>query len=126
KPFLSMLHRIKRLKFAIKHKDWTCQQWSNVVCMDEKTIQTYANGKVMVKRRKNERYDPDKLITPEIQNTKNKVNLVGMVSHSGPNMIYSVPTKLNGKQFKVHSSLCQIRSFPITFEEQFTKFRFIF
>lgn len=100
KAFLSMQNRIKRLRFAIKYQDWTCEQWANVVCMDEKTIQTYANGRVMVKRRKNERYHPGKIVTPEIQNSKNKVNLVGMISSDGPNMIYSVPTKLNGKHFK--------------------------
>lgn len=99
KPFLSMQNQIKRLRFAIKYKDWTWK-WANVVCMDEKTIQTFANCKVMVKRRLNERYDHRKIVSSEIQNTKNKVNLVGLISHDGPNMIYSVPTKLNGKHFK--------------------------
>lgn len=99
KPFLSMQNRIKRLRFAIKYIDWTWQ-WANVVYMDEKTIQTYANGRVMVKRRLNERYDPGKIVSPEVQNTKNKVNLFGMISSDGPNMIFSVPTKLNGKHFK--------------------------
>lgn len=100
KPFLSLLNRIKRLRFAIKYRDWSWQQWANVVFMDEKTIQTYGNGKVMVKRRRNERYEPRNMFLQEIQNKKNKVNLVGTVSCDGPNIIYSVPTKLNGKHFQ--------------------------
>lgn len=68
--------------------------------MDEKTVQTFANGRVMVKRRIKERYHPDKIVTPEVQNTKNNINLVGMISCDGPNIAYSVPTKLNGSNFK--------------------------
>lgn len=100
KPFLTMKNQLKRLKFAIKYKDWTRQQWSNLVAMDEKTVQTYANGKVMVKRRIGERYHPDKIVTAEVQNSKWKVNLVGMISCHGPNMIYSVPTELKACHFK--------------------------
>ncbi len=54
----------------------------------------------MVKRRVNERYDSDKLAITEKQNSKNKVNLVGIVSHSGDNRLYSVSTKLTGKEFE--------------------------
>lgn len=68
--------------------------------MDEKTIQTYPNGRVLVKRRVNQRYDPDKIVTNETQNTQNKVNLVGLISCTDPNMIYSVSTHLTGDEFK--------------------------
>lgn len=54
----------------------------------------------MVKRRVNERYDSDKIVVTETQNSTNKVNLVGVVSHNGPNKIYSVSTKLSGKEFE--------------------------
>lgn len=68
--------------------------------LDEKTVQTYSNGRVMVKRNVNERYNPDKMFTQETQNTNNKANLVGVVSYNGPNIIYSVSTKLTEKQFE--------------------------
>lgn len=68
--------------------------------LDEKTVQTYANGKIIVKRNVNERFDSNKIFTQEVQNTNNKVNLVGVVSFNGPNKIYGVSTKLTGKQFK--------------------------
>ncbi len=100
KPFISIKNQLKRLQFAIKFRGWTSDQWANVAYIDEKTIQTYSNGKVLVKRRKGERYNSDKLITQEVQNTDNKVNLVGVIYFNGPNMIYSVSTNLDGTQFK--------------------------
>lgn len=53
-----------------------------------------------MKRRKKERYNVENLVTPEVQNTHNKVNLVGIISYNGPNMVYSVSTKLNANHFK--------------------------
>lgn len=100
KPFLTLLNQIKRLKFALKYKHLTAKEWRQVSFLDEKTIQTYANGRVLVKRRMNERYDSDKIVVRETQNSTNKVNLVGVVSHSGLNKIYSVSTKLTGKEFE--------------------------
>lgn len=98
KPFLSLQNQIKRLKFALGYQHWTTE-WLQVHFVDEKTIQTYPNGRVLVKRRTNERYNPDKLAVAEIQNSKNKVNLVGLVSFNGPNIIYSVSTNLTGQEF---------------------------
>lgn len=100
KDFLSIQNQIKRLKFAIKYKDWTAIDWLKVSFLDEKTIQTYSNGKVLVKRKLKERYDSDKIISQEKQNTKNKINLVGLVSSDGPNMLYSVSTKLKSDEFE--------------------------
>lgn len=98
KQFLSMINQIKRLKFAIKHQHWTTE-WLNVNFLDEKTVQTFSNGRVFVKRKVNERYDVDKIATQEVQNTKNKVNLVGLVSFDGPNMLYSISTEFNEEKF---------------------------
>lgn len=99
KQFISMQNQIKRLKFAIKYQHWTTE-WLQVSFLDEKTVQTYSEGRVIVKRKVNERYHYDMLVAQEVQNTNNKVNLVGVVSFSGRNVIYSVNTKLNGDEFK--------------------------
>lgn len=71
KQFLSMQNQIKRLRFAIKHQNWTTE-WLEVQFLDEKTVQTYANGKVIVKRKAHQQFDPDKIVSQEVQNTKNK------------------------------------------------------
>lgn len=99
KQFLSMQNQIKRLKFAIKYQNWTTE-WLKVSFLDEKTIQTYSSGIVLVKRKVNDRYNDDMMISQETQNTDNKVNLVGVVSYDGPNMIYSVSTNLTGQIFE--------------------------
>lgn len=98
KQFISMQNQIERLRFAIKYQKWTTE-WLKVQFIDEKTVQTYSNGKVIVKRKAHERFDPDKIVSQEVQNTKNKLNLVGVVSFNGPNVIYSVSTNFTGKQF---------------------------
>lgn len=99
KPFLSLQNQIKRLKFALTYQNWTWE-WLQVNFLDEKTIQTYRNGRVLVKRKKNERYDCGKLVVTETQNSRNKINLVGVVSYKGPNVIYSVSTNLKGIEFE--------------------------
>lgn len=98
KQFISMQNQIKRLRFAIKYQKWTTE-WLEVLFLDEKTVQTYANGKVIVKRKVHQRYDSDKIVSQEVQNTKNKVNLCEVVSFKGPNILYSVSTNFSGKQF---------------------------
>lgn len=97
KPFLTLLNQIKRLRFALKYQHWTTTEWQQVSFLDEKTIQTYRNGRVFVKR--NTRFDTDNLATTEKQNSKNKVNLVGVISHKGPNKLFSVSTNLTGEEF---------------------------
>ncbi len=96
RQFLSLQNQIKRLKFAIKYQNWT-NEWLDVSFMDEKTIQTYAKTRVLVKRKRNERYNPDKIVASEVQNSDQKVNLFGTVAFNGPNMIYSVSTKFTGR-----------------------------
>ncbi|KAG4076026.1 hypothetical protein HA402_014025, partial [Bradysia odoriphaga] len=94
-----MQNQIKRLQFAIKYQHWT-DEWMKVYYLDEKTVQTYADGRVFVKRRLNERWELDKIVMQEVQNSKNKVNLVGAITFSGRNIIYSVSTNLTGIQFE--------------------------
>ncbi len=100
KPFLSLQNQIKRLRFALKYQHWTKEQWMDVSFMDEKTIQTYANGRVQVKRRTKERNNPEHIATVETDNARNKVNLFGSVSFNGPNVLYSVSTFFTGVQFE--------------------------
>lgn len=100
KQFLSLRNQLNRLRFALKYRNWTEEDWARVWFLDEKTVQTYANGRILVRRKSAERFTPSKLVTPEVQNTRNKLNLVGFVSINGPNKVYSVSTCLNGLEFK--------------------------
>lgn len=84
----------------MKYQHWTGEDWLKVTFLDEKTIQTYSNGRVLLKRKLKERFSPDKIIISEQQNARNKDNLVGIVSHDGPNMLYTVSNNLNGNEFE--------------------------
>lgn len=97
KHFISLQNQIKRLQFALKYRNWTTE-WLSVLFMDEKTVQTYQNGKVSVKRRMGERFNTENMNISEKQNTENKANLFGIISYNGPNIIYSVSTNLIGKE----------------------------
>ena len=100
KQFLSLRNQLIRLRFALKYRNWTEEDWRRVWFFDEKTIQTYANGRVLVRRKSNDRFTPGVMLIPEIQNTRNKLNLVGFISIDGPNKVYSVSTNLNGPEFE--------------------------
>ena len=94
KPFINLVHRIARLKFAYKYQHWV-DEWLSVLFTDEKTIQCYSNGRCLVKRRANERYEPNNLATKEVQ-TSTKINLFGGISFNSINQICPASTKLTG------------------------------
>lgn len=50
--------RIQRLNFAKDHKNWTVEQWEDVIFTDESCVQSSQNGTAIVYRPKNMRYDP--------------------------------------------------------------------
>ena len=63
KPFMSAVHRAKRLAFARKHLKWTLQQWKKVLFTDESTFEIGLNPRrVLVWRRRHERDLPANLV----------------------------------------------------------------
>ena len=56
-PILTALHRAARPLWAQRHLHWTRRQWHNVIFCDESRFSvSYADGRVRVYRRRNERY----------------------------------------------------------------------
>lgn len=98
KNFISMQNQIKRLRFALKYRYWTTE-WLRVCFGDEKTIQTYANGTVRVKRKRNDRFNVQYMSINEKQNTKNKVSggsiwtKFSKIVHSGTRIFFSIHSK---------------------------------
>ncbi len=56
KPWLSDANRIKRLKFAREHGDWTAAQWKKVIWSDESKFIFRYSGTKMVWRRVDEKH----------------------------------------------------------------------
>jgi transposase len=59
KPFINESNRQKRVAWCIKHRDWTVEQWRNVIWSDESPFVFRFNKKVRVWRMFNERYNPE-------------------------------------------------------------------
>lgn len=57
KPFLSQVHKTKRLEFAHTYIHWTPEKWENVFVADEKVFQSFGNGSQRVWRPKLNRWD---------------------------------------------------------------------
>ncbi|GBM23319.1 hypothetical protein AVEN_97733-1 [Araneus ventricosus] len=59
KPLASAFNRKKWLIFAKQHKDWTDEQWENVMWCDESIFSQFQNnGHTMVRREPHEAMDP--------------------------------------------------------------------
>ncbi|KAG4077872.1 hypothetical protein HA402_013806 [Bradysia odoriphaga] len=97
--FLEMQNRIKRLRFALKYQHWTGHDWLKVSFLGEYTVQqqAYFDGIISVKRQLDERRSSQKITTNE---QKVQVNLVVVVSHNGPNILYAVSDNFQAKHFK--------------------------
>ena len=54
-PFISEVNRKRRLKWALEHKDWTAEQWAQVLWSDESPFALRFKGRKRVWRLQNER-----------------------------------------------------------------------
>lgn len=83
KPYLRPNNVKKRLTFALAHKDWTVQQWSNVLFTDESKYELFGNMKrAFVRRRKGEKY-LDQCLIPTVKHGGGSIMLWGCVSKKG-------------------------------------------
>ena len=49
KPYLSRVNRKRRLRFALQHKNWSVEDWSQIIFSDESKFQLYkSNGRTYV------------------------------------------------------------------------------
>ena len=59
KPYLSRVNRKRRLRFALQHKNWSVEDWSQIIFSDESKFQLYkSNGRTYVRRSVGEALDP--------------------------------------------------------------------
>lgn len=58
KPFISETNRQKRLRWALKHKDWTSEQWNTVLWTNEIWVTGGQHTKTYVTRRADEKLNP--------------------------------------------------------------------
>lgn len=98
KNFVSEANRIKRLKWAEAHKDWTIEQWRSVVWSDESPFVLRFLGRVRVWRLPNERYEP--FATKATVTHDTKINVWGCCSGRGVGKIRLVVGILERDQMR--------------------------
>lgn len=77
KPFLSRVHKEKRLAFAKSHVNWTVEQWKNVIWTDEATFEIGKNFRqIRVWRSTKETYEPD-CLAPTFKSGRTSVMIWG-------------------------------------------------
>ena len=63
KPLLRPANIKSQLEFARRHKNWTVQQWDEVLWSDESAFQLFCGAKrAIVRRRVGERYSPQCIV----------------------------------------------------------------
>ena len=83
KPLLRRQNRIKRLRFAKQHKDWTKDDWNKGLLTDESKFELFGtNRRVYVRRRKGERFIDD-CISPTVMHGGGNSMVWGSISGTG-------------------------------------------
>lgn len=100
KPLLSYKQRINRLNWAKKYKDWTIEQWRNVIFSDESPFTLLPrSGRIYVRRRANERFLPPCLI-PTLKFGGGKIQVWGCFSYTKVGPLKRIEGKLTGAKYR--------------------------
>jgi DDE superfamily endonuclease/transposase len=98
KPFVNERQRLKRLKCAEEHKNWSEEQWKKVLFSDESSFVLRWKGRQTVWRKKGERFNP-KYIQGTIKHDK-KIMVWCCFSANGVGHIHRINGILDGKKYK--------------------------
>ena len=83
KPFLSDVHRERRLAWAMGRKDWGVETWRDHIFTDESTFETgKPDGSILVRRRPGEAYN-ENCIRPTFKSGCSTSNHWGGIHYSG-------------------------------------------
>lgn len=101
KPFINEKQRQDRLKFAKDLKDWSVEDWSNVIFSDESNFQLCPTpGHLMVRRRPGEAYKPQ-CLPPTVKCGGGLVMIGACFSKAGIGQICLCEEQMNQALYKV-------------------------
>ncbi|RYH05215.1 hypothetical protein EON65_45310 [archaeon] len=83
KPLLTREHRRKRLEFARTHRDWTVEQWKQVIFSDETVIPARPSDLHKLKWTKPTHGLNPKLVLPTVQGGGIAIMVWGCISQYG-------------------------------------------
>jgi hypothetical protein len=87
------------LVWAKNHKDWTQNQWKNVIWSDESTFTLSSSVVRRVWRRSGERFKPEGMVGT-IKKHEKKINVWGCFSANGVGNLYRINGILTGEAYK--------------------------
>lgn len=95
KPLLRRGNRKKRLEWALAHKDWTGENWKQVLWTDESKFEMFGQKRrIYVRRGSSEKMHPD-AITPTVKHGGGSVMVWGCFSYAGVGDLYRIKGTLD-------------------------------
>lgn len=100
KPLLTASHRLRRLRFAKIHKDWTKEDWEKVLWTDEAPFSIVGHcGKTYVRRRIGEELNPN-CVTSTVKHGGGKIQVWGCFTANGVGHIHHIKGIMDQKMYK--------------------------
>jgi hypothetical protein len=92
KPFLSDVHKAKRLAFAKEHLHWTIDDWNNVIWTDESFFEVGKQSRqIRVWRKVYERYNWD-CLAPTFKSRRTSLIVWGALTGSSKSYLVLIPS----------------------------------
>ena len=99
KPLLSQKHRKERMGFAIRHKDWTLEDWKRMVWSDETKVNHLgSDGRKCTWKRAGEGLS-DRLVEGIVKFGGGSVMLWGCMLWDGPGYACRIDGRMDGDLF---------------------------
>jgi transposase len=91
KPFLSDIHKAKRLAFAKEHLHWTIDDWSKVIWTDESSFEVgKPSCQIRVWRKAHERYNYN-CLAPTFKSGRTSIMVWGAITGSSKSYLVLIP-----------------------------------
>lgn len=99
KPLLRHINKLKRLAFAKQHKDWTINEWKNVLWTDESKFEIFgSHRRQFVRRKVSERFHPS-CIKPTVKHGGGSVMVWGSFSYEGVGELLNIEGIMNKEMY---------------------------
>ena len=110
KPLLSNVNRLKRLKWAVEHSDWTQNDWDSILWSDESSFEVFQGGsRTYVRRRVGESIQPS-CVVPTVKFGGGHLMVWGCFSAAGVGELYRCEGTVNAAKYKDILQTCMLTS----------------
>ena len=100
KPLLRKVNKTKRLKYARSHRNWTSEQWKNVLWTDESKFEIFSSKRRQYVRRRNGESLKEICLKPTIKHGGGSINVWGCLSANGVGDLVRIDGIMNAEKYK--------------------------